>query len=67
MSPSIVWKYATSFAMEHNLTVEETKVSQAYIAMISKYADLEVEAMRNNVRYGDFTGQEAASLARDAD
>lgn len=67
MSPAIVWKYATSYALETDLTVEEAKISQAYIEMIGKHVDRDVEELRNNVRYGEYDGRDAASLARDAD
>ena len=67
MTASSLWRDATSYAMTTDLSVEESKISQAYIAMIAARVDQEVDAMRHGMRYGSYDGQESASLARGAD
>ena len=67
MTASSLWRDATSYAMTTDLSVEESKISQAYIAMIAARVDQEVDAMRHGMRYRSYDGQESASLARGAD
>lgn len=67
VSAASLWRDATSYAMTADFSVEEAKISRAYVAMIAARLDREVDAMRHGLRYGTLEGRESASLARNAD
>jgi hypothetical protein len=67
MTAASIWRDATSYAMTADFSVEEAKISCAYVEMIAGRFDREVDEVRHGLRYGTLEGQEAASLARNAD
>lgn len=66
VSAASLWRDATSYAMTADFSVDEAKISRAYVAMIAARFDREVDDVRHGLRYGTSEGQET-SLARNAD
>lgn len=65
MTPAMMLNFATDFALQNQLTVEQAKISGAYIDMLMDIVAREVQGAEKET--ADFLRHGAADLERRAD
>ena len=67
MTPSTQWQNAVDYAATNTLSVEDAKTSRAYIEMLSRHIDNQVECVRNNLRNESIDDVLCTNLCKGAD
>ena len=65
MTPSIMLNFATEFALQNDLTVDEAKISRAYVNMLMERVASEIKGQEESV--ADFLRHGAGDMERSAD